>query len=142
MHYRIYLLGLDGLIRWRHDVHCSTDAEAFAEIAHIVGSFPAAELWCEDRRVGRWTPSAPVSPRCIEENSTCNPVTIESQIIDFLFSRRSKLLCHPCIRRNLTLPDVAEIDTALQAIGNAITFRRGNDECGECRGIHAVVGAR
>ena len=30
--------------------------EAFAEIAHIVGVHPAAELWCGTRRVGRWTP--------------------------------------------------------------------------------------
>jgi hypothetical protein len=39
-----------------HDAHCSTDAEAFAEIAHTVGIFSAAELWCGTRRVGRWEP--------------------------------------------------------------------------------------
>jgi hypothetical protein len=56
MHYRIYQLDRDGHIRKGRDVHCSSDLEAFAEIAHIVGSFPAAELWCGTRRVGRWTP--------------------------------------------------------------------------------------
>ena len=56
MHYRIYQLDLDDHIRKGHDVHCSSDPEAFAEIAHIVGVYPAAELWCGTRRVGRWTP--------------------------------------------------------------------------------------
>jgi len=56
MHYRIYQLGSDDHIRRGHDVHCSTDAEAFAAIAHITGSFPAAEVWCGTRRVGRWKP--------------------------------------------------------------------------------------
>jgi hypothetical protein len=56
MHYRIYLLDEDDRIRRGQDADCSTDAEAFAEIAHIVGSFPAAELWCGTRRVGRWEP--------------------------------------------------------------------------------------
>ena len=55
MHYRIYQLGPDDHIRRGHDVHCSTDAEAFAEIAHLIGSFPAAEVWCGARRVGRRT---------------------------------------------------------------------------------------
>jgi len=56
MDYRIYLLGLDDHIRRGHDAHCSSDAEAFAEMAHIIGNSPAAELWCGTRRVGRWTP--------------------------------------------------------------------------------------
>jgi hypothetical protein len=56
MHYRIYLLGPDDHITRGHDVHCSSDLEAFAEIAPLVGISPAAELWCGARRVGRWTP--------------------------------------------------------------------------------------
>src|ERR1700722_716018 len=56
VHYRIYLLDQDGRIRRGHDAHCSTDAEAFAEIAHTVGIFSAAELWRGTRRVGRWEP--------------------------------------------------------------------------------------
>ena len=56
MHYRIYLLDLDNHIRRGYDVHCSSDLEAFAEIAPIVGSSRAAELWCKTRHVGRWTP--------------------------------------------------------------------------------------
>ena len=56
MDYRIYLLDMNDRIKRGQDVQCSTDAEAFAEIAHIVGSFPAAELWCGTRRVGRWEP--------------------------------------------------------------------------------------
>jgi hypothetical protein len=56
MHYRIYLLGPDDHITRGLDVHCSSDLEAFAEIARLVGISPAAELWCGARRVGRWTP--------------------------------------------------------------------------------------
>ena len=57
MHYRIYLLGLDNHIISRgHDVDCSSDLEAFAEIGPIVGIPPAAELWCGTRLVGQWTP--------------------------------------------------------------------------------------
>jgi hypothetical protein len=55
MHYRIYLLGWDDHIRRARDVDCSTDAEAFAEIAPVIGSFPAAEVWCGKRHVGRRT---------------------------------------------------------------------------------------
>jgi hypothetical protein len=50
-------------------------------------------------------------------------MTIKTQIIDFLYSHRGELFCHPCIRRNLTMPDIAEIDVALRAIGKATTFR-------------------
>jgi hypothetical protein len=57
MHYRIYLLGLDNHIaRPGHDVQCSSDLEAFAEIAPLVENFTAADLWCGTRLVGRWTP--------------------------------------------------------------------------------------
>lgn len=56
MHYKIYELGSEGHITMGHDVHCPTDSEAFDEIAHIVGSSQAAELWCGTRRVGRWEP--------------------------------------------------------------------------------------
>jgi hypothetical protein len=56
MHYRIYLLDQDDRITRGRDVHCSTDAEAFAEIAHTIGSTSAAELWCGTRCVGRWGP--------------------------------------------------------------------------------------
>jgi hypothetical protein len=54
MHYRIYLLGPDDHIRRAHDVDCATDAAAFAEIAPLIGSLPAAEVWCGNRRVGVW----------------------------------------------------------------------------------------
>jgi hypothetical protein len=56
IHYRIYLLGLDNHISRGHDVHCSSDLEAFAEIAPLVGIYPAAEPWCGTRYVGRRTP--------------------------------------------------------------------------------------
>jgi hypothetical protein len=56
MHYRIYLLGSDEHIRQGHDVECSTDAEAYATIAKVVGGYPAAELWCGSRRVGIGSP--------------------------------------------------------------------------------------
>jgi hypothetical protein len=54
MHYRSYLLGLDNGIKRGHDVHSSTDLEAFAAIEPIVGISLAAELWCGTRCVGRW----------------------------------------------------------------------------------------
>jgi hypothetical protein len=56
MHYRIYLLASDEHIRHGYDVDCCTDADAFAEIAGVIGGFPAAELWCGTRCVGRWIP--------------------------------------------------------------------------------------
>ena len=43
MHYRIYLLASDEHIRHGYDVDCCTDADAFAEIAGVIGGFPAAE---------------------------------------------------------------------------------------------------
>lgn len=54
MHYRIYLLGSDDHIRGACDVDCSTDAQAYAEIAGVIGSYPAAEMWHGVRCVGRW----------------------------------------------------------------------------------------
>ena len=44
MHYRIYLLGSDNHISRGHDVHSSSDLEAFAEITPIIGISPAAGL--------------------------------------------------------------------------------------------------
>ena len=57
---------------------------------------------------------------------------------------------HVEIRRSLTLtrfqkstlPDITEIDTALQAIGRAATFGCGDAECSEYHGTRPVVWAR
>jgi hypothetical protein len=80
--------------------------------------------------------------RCTAATSDVPAMTIESQIIEFLCRRRGGLFCHPCIRRNLTLPDIPEIETAVRAIGRAATFRHGDDECSDCRGTRPVVGAK
>jgi hypothetical protein len=69
-------------------------------------------------------------------------MTIESQIIEFLANHRGKLFCHPCIRQNVTLPNLREVEMALRAIGQAATFRYGDDECSECRRARPVVGAK
>jgi hypothetical protein len=74
--------------------------------------------------------------------SACAPVTIESQIIDFLCCHHGKLFCHPCIRRTVTLADLREVETALNAISRAATFRGGDAECSICHGTRPVVGTR
>jgi hypothetical protein len=69
------------------------------------------------------------------------PMTIENQIIDFLYSRRGQMFCRRCLRRAAVLPDLPEIDLALNAIGRAVRFRSGNAECIECRRPQEAIGA-
>jgi hypothetical protein len=54
VHYRIYLLTSENSIWSASDVDCADDAEAFAAIPGVIADFPAAELWCGVRRVGKW----------------------------------------------------------------------------------------
>jgi hypothetical protein len=68
-------------------------------------------------------------------------MTIEDQLIDFLFSRRGQMFCRRCLRRAAILPDLPEIDTALNAIGRATRFRMGDAECIECRRSCHAIGA-
>jgi hypothetical protein len=67
------------------------------------------------------------------------PMTIENQIIDFLYSRRGHLLCYGCLRRAAVLPDLPEIEVALGAIGRAARFRCWDAECHECRQPRQVI---
>jgi hypothetical protein len=67
-------------------------------------------------------------------------MTIENQIIDFLYTRRGQVLCHRCLRRAAVLPDLPEIEVALDAIGRAARFRCGEAECGDCRQPRQVIG--
>jgi hypothetical protein len=68
------------------------------------------------------------------------PVTIEGQIIDFLYARRGQMLCHRCLRRAAVLPDLPEIEVALDAIGRAMRFRCGDAECSDCRQPRQAIG--
>jgi hypothetical protein len=70
------------------------------------------------------------------------PMTIEGQIIDFLYARRGQMLCYRCLRRAAVLPDLPEIEVALDAIGRAARFRCDDAECSECHGVRPVVWAR
>ena len=54
--------------------------------------------------------------RC-NKDSYAVPMTIENQIIDFLYTRRGQMLCHRCLRRAAVLPDLPEIEVALDASG-------------------------
>jgi hypothetical protein len=67
-------------------------------------------------------------------------MTIENQIIDFLYARRGQMLCHRCLRRAAVLPDMPEIETALGAIGRASRFRSDDAECSQCRQPQQVIG--
>jgi hypothetical protein len=69
------------------------------------------------------------------------PMTIENQIIDFLYSRRGQMFCRRCLRRVAVLPDLPEIDATLTAIGRAVRFRSGDAECSECRRPQEAIGA-
>jgi hypothetical protein len=69
------------------------------------------------------------------------PMTLENQIIDFLYSRRGRMFCHQCLRRSAVLPDMPEIEVALNAIGRAARFRYGDAECSDCRQPGWAVGA-
>ena len=42
-------------------------------------------------------------------------VTIENQIVEFLYANRGRVFCYPCIRKRLTLPDLREVEDALVA---------------------------
>jgi hypothetical protein len=68
-------------------------------------------------------------------------MTIENQIIDFLYTRHGQMICHRCLRRAAVLPDIPEIEVALDAIGRAARFRCGDAECSECRQLRQVIGA-
>lgn len=68
------------------------------------------------------------------------PMTIENQIIDFLYSRYGQMLCHGCLRRAAVLPDIPEIKVALDAIGRAARFRCDDAECSDCRQPRQVLG--
>ena len=67
-------------------------------------------------------------------------MTIEGQIIDFLYARRGQMLCHRCLRRTAVMPDLPEIEVALDAIGRAARFRCDDAECSECRQAQQVIG--
>jgi hypothetical protein len=67
-------------------------------------------------------------------------MTIENQIIDFLYSRRGRVICHACLRHAAILPDIPEIERALDAIGRAVRFRNGDAECSACRMPRQVIG--
>ena len=68
MHYRAYLLSFDGHIKKGCSVECSDDAEAFAAIPELVGTYQTAELWCGSRRVGQWSLPEP-NGEWVEEGS-------------------------------------------------------------------------
>jgi hypothetical protein len=77
----------------------------------------------------------------LQHNLRSVPMTIENQIINFLYSRRGHVLCHRCLRRAAVLPDLPEIELALGAIGRAARFLCGEAECSECRQPRQVIGA-
>jgi hypothetical protein len=52
-HYRIYLLTCDNHIDDVHVTNCVSDNEAEDEAACVLQDYPAAEIWCGSRLVGR-----------------------------------------------------------------------------------------
>jgi hypothetical protein len=85
---------------------------------------------------------AEVALRCSAAKTKCCADDNRKSDRIFLYTHHGQILCHPCIRRNLTMPDIAEIETALRAIGKAATFGCADAECSECHGPRPVVWAR
>jgi hypothetical protein len=51
--YRIYLITCDNHIDDVHVANCVSDKEAKDEAACVLQDYPAAEIWCGSRLVGR-----------------------------------------------------------------------------------------
>jgi hypothetical protein len=54
--YRIYFVGEDEHFKGAETIECATDDEAFAYALHRIGQFPAVEVWCGAKSIGRLGP--------------------------------------------------------------------------------------
>jgi hypothetical protein len=55
--YRIYFVDEDDHFRGAETIQCATDDEAFAPGLDLIGLFPAVEVWCGTRSLGRIGPN-------------------------------------------------------------------------------------
>jgi len=51
--YRIYFVGQDDHLHGGENIECTTDDEAVDCALKRIGDFPAVEVWCDTRSVGR-----------------------------------------------------------------------------------------
>jgi len=51
--YRVYFVGRDDHFHGATTVECDTDDEACARALEQIGTFPAVEVWCGTKAVGR-----------------------------------------------------------------------------------------
>lgn len=55
--YRIYFVGQDDHFHGAENIECATDDEAVDCALERIGAFPAVEVWCDARSVGRIGPN-------------------------------------------------------------------------------------
>jgi hypothetical protein len=51
--YRIYFVGRDDHFHGADTIECATDDEAVASALKQIGDFPAVEVWCGTKSIGR-----------------------------------------------------------------------------------------
>ena len=54
--YRVYFVGADDHFKAAETIYCATDSEALDAALAGIGQFPAIEVWCSARSLGRIAP--------------------------------------------------------------------------------------
>jgi hypothetical protein len=60
--YRVYFVGADDHFHGAETVNCTSDKEAVTTALEWIGGFPAVEVWCGTRPIGKLVPDNPPQP--------------------------------------------------------------------------------
>jgi hypothetical protein len=86
-----------------------------AGFAAFLGRSPDTMQSLAEGVLGRYSPPHKPAGR--------RPVTLESDIIEFLRRSRGRLFCNGCLRRKLQITQCERVEIAREAIGAAVGFR-------------------